>query len=132
MIAADRRDHQDGIRFLFVELAVRDVGDREVLDDFAALKGEIADLVGLMRRLVGCVGERGCGGERRREREYPRECQHRILPGGCFGREHSERAGPCATAKSCVGIGAMPGYADVTKACVIPTASLTKMSSVSA
>ena len=96
MIAADGGDHQDRVRFLLVELAVRDVGDREVLDDFAGLELEIADLVGLMRRLVRRVRQSRRCGERRREREDPQDCEHRRLPifvigrlsGGTRARDH--------------------------------------------
>jgi hypothetical protein len=52
MVAADGGDHQDRVRLLRVERAVRHVGDREVLDDLSALQREVADLVLLMRRLV--------------------------------------------------------------------------------
>ena len=58
MIAADGRHHQDRVRLLRVQRAVRDVGDREVLDHLPALQREVADPVLLVRRLVGSVGER--------------------------------------------------------------------------
>ena len=52
MIAADRRHHEDRVRFFSVQRSMRDIGDREVLDHIAALQFEIADPIELMWRLI--------------------------------------------------------------------------------
>jgi hypothetical protein len=66
--------------FFSFQLAVRDVGDREVLEDLAALQREIADPVGLMRRLLRCVGESRYGGQQCDKRNGARDCEHCCLP----------------------------------------------------
>jgi hypothetical protein len=58
MVAADCGDHQDRIRFLRVQRAMRDIGDSEIFDDLAALQIEITDIVKLMRWLVGVCAQR--------------------------------------------------------------------------
>jgi hypothetical protein len=52
MVAAHSRHHQDRVGSAGVERAVRDIGNREVLDRLAALQCEIAFAVELMRRLL--------------------------------------------------------------------------------
>src|SRR5439155_512211 len=44
MVAGQGRDHQDRVRFLGVQRAVSDVGDREILDGLAALELEVLDV----------------------------------------------------------------------------------------
>jgi hypothetical protein len=65
MIARDRRHHQDRVRFLRIERAMGDIGDREILDRLPALELEVAFGKGLVRRLLRRVG--GC---RPRQREH--------------------------------------------------------------
>ena len=55
MVAADRRHHEDRVRFFSVQRSMRDIGDREVLDHIAALQFEIADPIELMWRLIRSV-----------------------------------------------------------------------------
>ena len=69
MIAAHRRDHQDRIRFLGVERAMRHIGDGEILDRLAALERKIADAIELMRRLVRPVRKGGVADQKKRCRE---------------------------------------------------------------
>ena len=64
VIARDRRHHQDGVGLLVVEFAVRDVGDRKILDHLAALELEVAFAVGLVRRLLRSM---------RRSRQRPQQ-----------------------------------------------------------
>src|SRR5262249_56527667 len=52
MIAADGRHHQDGVRFVSVERAMRHIGDREVLDDLPAFEREVSNAIELVRRLA--------------------------------------------------------------------------------
>jgi hypothetical protein len=59
VVPRQRRDHQDGVRLLGIERAMRHVGDGEILDDLAALQGEVADLVELMGRIAGTVSGDG-------------------------------------------------------------------------
>src|SRR5436309_1469252 len=63
MVAGQRRHHEDRVRLPGVERAVGDVGDREILDDLAALQLEIPHRVGLVRGVAGLVGEGGGGGQ---------------------------------------------------------------------
>ena len=55
MIARDRRHHQDDVRFFGVQCAVRDIGDREILDRLAAFQSEVAFTKELVRRLLRCM-----------------------------------------------------------------------------
>jgi len=92
VIPGQRRDHQDGIRLLGVERAVRHVGDGEVLDDLSALQLEVTDLVELVGRIARTVG-----GNRARERADQQEAGDRGQGGMAHGRTsalrvHSERA----------------------------------------
>jgi hypothetical protein len=59
VVAAERGDHQHGIRLLLVQLAVRDIGDREVLDRLTALEPEVAQRVQLVGGIVGAMGKGG-------------------------------------------------------------------------
>jgi hypothetical protein len=59
MIAADRGDHQDGVRLVCIERTERDVGDLEVLDGLAALELQVALRIELMRRVRRAVGRNG-------------------------------------------------------------------------
>ena len=59
MVAAQRRHHQNGVGFLVVELAVGDVGDREILDRLAAFELEVAFAIELVRRLLRRMGQSG-------------------------------------------------------------------------
>src|SRR6476661_453584 len=70
MIAADRRHHEDRVRFFSVQRSMRDIGDREVLDHIAALQFEIADPIELMWRLIRSV--RQC--DARHQRHETSEC----------------------------------------------------------
>ena len=63
VVAADRSDHQDRVRLLRVQLAVRHIGDGKVLDHIAALELQVAELSDLVGRLVGTVREREAGGQ---------------------------------------------------------------------
>jgi hypothetical protein len=53
VIAADGGDHQNGVGFVGVELAVRHIGNGKVLDHLAAFQREVARAVELVRRLLG-------------------------------------------------------------------------------
>ena len=55
VVPRQRCDHQDGVRPPGVERAVRHVGDGEILDDLAALQGEVAHLVELVGRIGGTM-----------------------------------------------------------------------------
>jgi len=61
VIAADGGHHQDGIALVGVELAVRHVGNREILDHLAAFQLEVAHAVKLVRRLLGRMRRAGRG-----------------------------------------------------------------------
>jgi hypothetical protein len=97
MIAADGGDHEDGVRLLRVQGAVRHVGDREVLDRLAALQLEVADFVLLVARLIGAVGQRGGGvehqgGEADGEREASMHASPPVATRGQAARRSKRRA----------------------------------------
>jgi hypothetical protein len=52
VIAAERRHHQDGVGFLFIQRAVRHVGDRKVCDCLTAFELEVTFVVKLVWRLL--------------------------------------------------------------------------------
>jgi hypothetical protein len=62
VVTGDGGDHQDGIGFLLVKRAMRDVRDAKVLDHLAAFEFEVADLIELVRSVVRpmCAYRKSC------------------------------------------------------------------------
>src|SRR5262249_61500016 len=76
MVAAEGRDHQDGVRLAGVQRAVGDIGYREILDDLAALQREIADPIELVRRLVRGVRQRNAAGRQQAHQTDEQSMEH--------------------------------------------------------